>query len=172
MAEERLQLRAEDEAARRGRVVHRLDAEAIAGDEELVALAIPDGEAEHAGERVDAGGAALFVEVHDGFGVAGGLERVAARQEAFTQRAVVVNLAVEDDPVAPIAAGDRLLAARQIDDREAAHADGAALVDVLPILVGAAMVDGAIHRVERGAGALGIADVTGGGDEAVDAAHD
>jgi hypothetical protein len=117
MAEQRLQLRAEDEAARRRRVVHRLDAEAVAREHELVALAIPDGEAEHAGERVDDGGAALFVEVHDRFGVARRREGVAARDEVFAQRAVVVDLAVEDDGVALVFIADGLLAAAEVDDR-------------------------------------------------------
>jgi hypothetical protein len=33
------------------------------------------------------------------------------------------------------------------------------------------MDDRAIHRAERGARALGIAELAGGGDEAVDPAH-
>ena len=65
----------------------------------------------------------------------------------------------------------RLLAAAEIDDRQPAHAHGAALVDVAAVLVGTAMEDGAIHRGERGAGALGIAEIAGSGDESVDPAH-
>ena len=49
--EERLQLRAEDHArARQLRVVERLDAEAIAGEDQPARQRVPDGEGEHAAE--------------------------------------------------------------------------------------------------------------------------
>ena len=87
MAEQRLELAAEDQPARRGREVERLDAEAIARQHQLVALAIPHGEAEHAGQRLDDSGAALLEEMDDDLGVAGGGEAVAARQRARSRNA-------------------------------------------------------------------------------------
>ena len=53
-------------------VVERLDAQPVAGDKELLAARVPDGEGEHAAEVLHAVVAVFLVEVDDGFGVAVG----------------------------------------------------------------------------------------------------
>src|SRR3954470_21716832 len=107
----------------------------------------------------------------DDLGVAGRLELVAARDEALAQLAIIVDLAVENDGVAAGLVGDGLLAAAEIDDREAPHAERAAVIEELAVVVGAAMEDGTIHRGERAADRFRRAEVVGRRDESVNATH-
>ena len=60
---------ANDEAAGRLGVVERLDPEAIAGQEQLLATLVPDRDREHPVEALDAPRAFLLVEVDDRLGV-------------------------------------------------------------------------------------------------------
>ena len=59
-------------------VVERLDAEPVAGQQQLAAARVPHREGEHAAQALDGAGAEVLVEVDDRFGVARGAERVAA----------------------------------------------------------------------------------------------
>src|SRR4029450_10516899 len=65
MLEERSELRREHEEAGGVAPVERLDADAVAREEEPIALRVPDREREHALEVVDAVLAALLVEPED-----------------------------------------------------------------------------------------------------------
>ena len=67
-----------------------------------------------------------------------GLEGVAALQLA-PQRRMIDDLAVEDDRVALIGAEDRLVAAFDVDDAEAAHAEAEIALDKIAGVVGAAV---------------------------------
>ncbi len=102
MGEQRFEFGAEEEGAvvEQG-VEQRLDAEAVAGQEQGFAVAVPQGEGEHAAEAVDAALAPGFPGVDDDFGVAAGVEDVAQRLQLGDQFLVVVDLAVEDDADAP-----------------------------------------------------------------------
>src|SRR5262245_65904187 len=103
MGEQALQLRAEHElAVRQQRVEERLDAEAIAREEERLAITVPEREREHAAKALDAGFAPLFPRVDDHLGVALRAEHVTARHERRDERLLVVDLAVEDDDDARI----------------------------------------------------------------------
>ena len=84
----------------------------------------------------------------DRFRVAGGLEDVAAPLQIAPQLLVVVDLAVEDDPDGAVLVRDRLEAVAQIDDAEAAHADGDAVADVDALIVGTAVRHDAAHRAD------------------------
>ena len=84
----------------------------------------------------------------DRFRVAGGLEDVAAPLQVAPQLLVVVDLAVEDDPDGAVLVRDRLEAVAQIDDAEAAHADGDAVADVDALIVGTAVRHDAAHRAD------------------------
>ena len=72
-------------------------------------------------------------------------KRVPAPLEIAPQLLVVVDLAVEDDPDRAVLVRDRLVAAVEIDDAEAAHAERDAVADVHTLIVGAAMRHGAAH---------------------------
>ena len=118
-----LQLRAETEPSAALGVVERLDAQAVAREQELPLPRVPEREGEHAAQPLDAARPELLVEVHDDLGVGRRREAVAARHELAPQLAVVVDLAVEDDPDRAVLVGDRLLAGLEVDDGQPAHAE-------------------------------------------------
>ena len=70
VGKQRLDLGAEQEAARRPCVVKRLDPEPIACEKELPPARVPDRDREHALEALDAAWSLLLVEVDDRLGVA------------------------------------------------------------------------------------------------------
>ena len=79
--EQRLDLGSEHHARRELGVVERLDAEAVAGEQQPPRRAVPHREGEHAAEAVDAALAPLLVAVDDDLGVGAGAEAMAVRQE-------------------------------------------------------------------------------------------
>src|SRR5207253_2869445 len=93
-----LDLGTEDELVLGEGEVERLDADAIAYQQQLSAAAIPESEGEHAAEVVDAVGSVFLVQVEDDLGVAPGPEAVALRLEGRAVLCVVVDLAVVDKP--------------------------------------------------------------------------
>ena len=171
--EQRLDLAGEEQAAglRRARVVERLDAEVVAVQHELAAAPVlpgaaqvGDGERPHAVEARGAGGAPLLVGVDDDLAVAVRAEGVAGGLELGAQLAVVVDLAVVDEPDGLVLVGHRLVPALAVDDAQAAvaEADGRRLEGAG--VVGAAMHDGGGHAPEK----LPV----GRAGEAEDAAHE
>ena len=127
--DERLDLRGEVErAVRRVRVVERLDAEPVAGDEEFTSILIPDGEGEHAAQEINATRAVLFVEVQDRLRVAVRAIAVTARFEVGAIVCVVIDLAVIDDVQSPILVLYRLMTAAHVHDGEPAHSEADAPV--------------------------------------------
>ncbi len=146
MRDQRLQLRAEQQQpARQQRVVQRLDAEPVAGEEERLAIPIPQREREHAAEPLDAVLAPLLPGMNDHLGVAAGPEAVSKLREFRDQRLIVVDLAVEDDDHAAVLVEQRLLPGGEVDDREPAMAEPQAGLGVQPDLVRPAMVLGLVH---------------------------
>src|SRR5439155_7205062 len=96
--QDRLDLGSEQELARRDGVVERLDSEPIAGQQESLARAIPQGEGEHAPQALHAALPRLRVEMKYRLGIAPGAVVMAACLEPGPERRVGVNLAVVDDP--------------------------------------------------------------------------
>ena len=111
------------------RPVERLDAEAIAREQQPPPRRVPDREREHAAEALDAVVAPLLVGVDDRFGVGARAVAVAGRFELRPDVGVVVDLAVEDDPDRAVFVRQRLLAGGQIDDAQAAVAERGLVVD-------------------------------------------
>ena len=170
--EQCLDLAAEEQPAAPGRacVVERLDAEVVAVQHELAAAPvligaaqIGHGEGPHAIEARGAGGAPLLVGVDDDLGVTVRAEDVAGGLELGAQLAVVVDLAVVDEPDGLVLVGDRLVSALAVDDAQAAvaEADGRRLEGAG--VIGAAVHDGGGHTPEK----LPV----GRAGEAEDAAH-
>ena len=157
MGEDDFDFRAEQQSLGREFVIERLDAEAIAGDEEGFRVAVPDGKREHAAQVIDAVGPVLLEGVNDGFGVAVSAVLVAASDELFAQGLVVVDFAVEDDPERAIFIRERLVAGGEIDNAEAAHADAEAAIDVKALVVRPAVSHDVAHLAQRGAVGPGIA---------------
>ena len=129
----------EGEAARLLGEEQRLDADRVAGERQALCELVPDGDREHAFEPGPGVVAPAQVSGEDGLGVAViGLEGVAALELA-PQRRMIDDLAVEDDRVAPVGAEDRLVAAFDVDDAEAAHAEAEIAVDEIAGVIGAAV---------------------------------
>ena len=122
-------------------VVEGLFAEAVAGAEQRAGVLVPDGEGEHAAEARDAIRPVLLVGVQDGFGVAAGAVSMAGLFEGGTEIGVIEDLAVIGDPEGAVFVGHGLVAAGDIDDAEAAVAQGGEGIAVVAGAVRAAMAD-------------------------------
>ena len=133
-----LDLGGKDEPIVDRRIVERLDAEPIASAEEALLLFIPNREGEHAAEVIDAVDAPLTIGLQNDFGI--GMRSETLGPEFDTQFDVVVDLAVERDP---IAAGifHRLAAGIDVDDAQAAMREADVSARMLPhaLTVGTAM---------------------------------
>ncbi len=123
MREQCLELgRERDSAVRVGVVDEGLFAQAIPGQEDAVLAGVPQGQGEHAPQMLEAVDAVLLVGVDDGLGVRVGLEAMTAVLELLAEILEVVDLAVEDDADGAVFVVDRLVAAGDVDDGQAAHA--------------------------------------------------
>src|SRR5215213_892323 len=83
--------------------------------------------------------------MNDGFGVAVGVERMTQLFEFFAEFEVVVDLAIEDNPRAAIRVVNGLLAALEVDDREAAHREAGGAIDIKTVLVRPAVTNSLVH---------------------------
>src|SRR5207244_3589814 len=101
-------------------IVERLDAEAVSRGEQAMLLRVPDREAPHAVHLRKHVLAPRGPRREDHLGVAAGPERPTQSLQLLAQLEVVVNLAVEDEPVPPARVAHRLVAGRrEIEDRQA-----------------------------------------------------
>jgi hypothetical protein len=73
---------------------------------------------------------------------------VSALPKLRAQLAVVVDLAVQDDVQAAVLVGDRLVAALDVDDRQAPAAETGRTPDVEALVVGTAVRDRRGHRAQ------------------------
>ena len=150
VGQKRLEFGAEDEAAVvEQRVVQGFDAEAVAGEKQGLAIAVPEGEGKHAAKAVDAVFAPGFPGVDDDFGVAAGVEDVAQCLQFRDEFLVVVDFAVENDADALVFVVQRLLAGRKVDDREAPVAKPDAGFDMQTAFVRTAVELRFVHAVEH-----------------------
>ena len=90
-----------------------------------------------------------------------GREAMALAQQLGAQLPIVVDLAVADDPLAAVLVGDRLMAAVEIDDRQATLAEDRARADMDALIVGAAMADRIQGATDRLAAVAASADHAG-----------
>src|SRR5262245_11747595 len=86
--------------------------------------------------------------VGDCFGIGAGAKAMAEAFELLAQLAVVVDLAVQDDPALAVLVRQGLMAGLEIDDREPAEPESEGAVQVDAVVVGAAMADARRHRFE------------------------
>ena len=123
--------------------------EPVAGEEDLTAVQIHDDEGEHAAEPLDHGRAFGGVEVRQDLGVAGGSQRIAARDQVAPEFVVVVDLAVEHDDEAAVGAHHGLGAVRAVDDRQARVREADPVLRPDLKLIGSAMLDGVEGALQR-----------------------
>jgi hypothetical protein len=81
------------------------------------------------------------------------------------QLAVIINLAVENDPEGTVLITQRLMAAAEIDNGQPAVAEPRHPIDVKPLVVGSAMPEDVGHRQNF------VSGDPSGGNSAADAAH-
>ena len=114
-----------------------LYAQTVAAQQQLAALAVPKGEGEHADQPGDAPGARAPEQVEQHLGVAGGAETVPLRFQLGPQFAVVVDLSVVDQHIAPAVGHHGLGAAvAEVDHLEPGVGEAQAAFGVHPLSVG------------------------------------
>ena len=164
MGFESVDLRGEREVPpSQGSVDQGLDPEAVAGEQQVPGLPVPEREGEHADQPPERRDAFAAQERQQHFGVAGGAKPLAPRFQLGTQIPVVVNLAVVDDDE-PTAVRDHGLGGgvAEVDDGEPGVGEPEAAPVILPQAgaVGAAMAQAIPHPGQdgrRGRGAAGYA---------------
>ena len=95
--ENRLGLRGKHEPFAVAQEIQGLDAQAIAPQNQALLAGIPQREAVHAGQMLDAGQAVLLVKMDDDLGIAPGSKAVPQRGQARGQFPVVEDLAIAHD---------------------------------------------------------------------------
>ncbi len=130
-------------------VVERLLSEVIARSEQAATLHVPQHEREHAAQAMEQPVAVALVQRDDDLAVAVRQKCVAVALELAAQLAVVVDLPVADQEDRAVGVVQRLLAAREIDDRQAAVAERRELVVIDPFAVRAAMRERVQHAAHR-----------------------
>ena len=123
--------------------------QAIARQKELAPGGVPDGEGEHAPERIQAADPAFLVEVEDHLRVGVGAEPVAPSHEVGPEVLEIVDLPVEDDPDRAVLVRHRLVAGgAEIDDAETPVREAHRPLAVDPGIVWAAMGLDRIHALQ------------------------
>ena len=110
---------------------------------------VPDGEGEHAVEALQAAFAPLLPGVDDHLRVAAGAEGVSACQQLALDLHEVEDLAVEGHDDSVVLVVERLLAALEVDDRQAPMTETDAGLEVKSVAVRASMAERRIHRLEH-----------------------
>ena len=111
--------------------IEGLDAQPIAGQQELLALVVVGGEGKHAAEALQEGGPVLGQALHEGFAVA--VAAPGLKGQLWPGLEVVVDLPVEHQGEAAAVAGDRLGAGlREIEDGQAGVAEPAVAIRAVP----------------------------------------
>src|SRR5207244_2110379 len=117
-------------------------------EHEAPARGVPDREREHSAQALRERVTPLLVRVDEHLRVAVGAEAVARTLELAAQVDVVVDLAVLDDVARAVLVRDRLVAVREVDDREPSRSEPDRAVEELTGAVRAAMDERGAHRRE------------------------
>src|ERR1051326_376035 len=150
MLQERLDLAGKREHAAIPKVIQGFLAQTVPGEEETACILVPDGEREHAAEACDAIGAVLLVRVNNGLAIGSVAVAMARGFERGTQRGMVENLAVEDQPQVAVLVRHRLMAARDVYNGEAAEPEIAPWIAIISEVIWAPMTNGIGHALDGG----------------------
>jgi hypothetical protein len=131
--------------------VQRLDADAIARQQQPPADAVPQRKREHAAQVVDAVRPVLLIQVQDGLAVGARAVGVAARFQARPVLGMVIDLSVEDEPQAAILVAHRLIARDEVDDAQPSEPEAQPSVwrDGVTVGIGPAVRDGLGHIAQH-----------------------
>ncbi len=114
----------------------------------------------------------LLVGMHHYFGIGIRLEAMSQGFQSGAQFAEIINFSVEDYRKGSRLIPDRLVAARKIDDAEAAHSQGDGRGDENSFGVRATMMHGREHAPGQGFDRRSFIFSVFGRDNAADAAHE
>src|SRR5260370_9772344 len=142
-------LRAEDQLLSIPVVIERFLPEAVAGRKQALAFPVPDGEGEHPAQVLDTLIPVLFVGVNDGLGVTIRTKVMTTLLKLFLQFTIVIDFPIQDDENALIFVKNRLMTASQVDDREAAHAQGYAIINPHSLVVWPTVATALAHTVDQ-----------------------
>jgi len=148
--EERLEFRGKgDSVAAAVVVVERFFADPVPGEEQLCFCPVPEGKGKHAVQPGQAGSPVPCIEGKDDLRIAPAPEAVPLPFEFVAQILKVVDLPVEDDDVAAIHRGHRLIAERgEIDDAETPVCQSDQVVQVLSGCIRPAVGNDLTHALQ------------------------
>ena len=84
-----------------------------------------------------------------GFSIAVGVELVPQLLQLLAQLAIVVDLAVENDPGGTVLIANWLVPAFQINDRKPAHGQAHAVAQIKAVVIGPAVTNGLVHAPQQ-----------------------
>ena len=157
VAQQRLELRCEQQASALDRVVERLDAHSVPRQQKPAKPQVQHREREHAVEVLDHVLAPFLIGMDQGLGVRLGDKGVAGRDQAIAQLWKVVDLAVLDHPDGGVFVVDRLMPTLEVDDRKAARAERHTAGVLDPLIVRPPVGHRPAHRADELPAARGIA---------------
>ena len=131
-------------------VEKRFDAKSIPRDKQRILFFIINREREHAGQRLNAFRTARLILAENHFRVGMRVKGPALALQIFAQLAVIVNLAVKNNPPGLILIMDGLVAGGKVNDLEAAHGKTEVPVTVIPFRVRPAVRHEPVHAFEQG----------------------
>jgi hypothetical protein len=148
VCQKRREFRSKDQLIAAQRVQQRFLADPIARQEKRFVALVPNCQCKHAAQMFWTFGAIFVISVDDRFGIAVSVKSVTQRFQLFAKFAIVINLAVENDPGRAIGIVDRLMAAFEIDNRQPAHRQADSLAEIESIVIGSTMTNRIIHPRE------------------------
>src|SRR5437667_8574602 len=149
MLQQGIELGSENQLSVELRVEERLLSHAIASQEKRFRAFIPNRKRKHPAQVLWTIGSPLVVGVNDSFSIAVGIELVAELFELLAQLAIVVDLAVENNPCRAVLIMNRLLSVGEIDNREASHRQSDAVAEIEPVVVRTTMMNRFVHAREQ-----------------------
>ncbi len=130
-------------------VEERLDAQAVAQQDQAAGGAVPQGDREHSVQAGDKLQAVLIVQVRNDLAVAGSAQHVTLGCQLAAQLDVVVDLSVEDRLHGSRAILDGLFAGQQIQHRQAPHPQAGSSTDVEAFSVRSPVADNVTHARDQ-----------------------
>ena len=132
----------------RERVVKGLFSSTIARRQQRTTPAVPERQREHAADSLQEALAVFLVSVNQHLDVGLRAELVSASDELALDFLKVVDLAVRHQLNRAVLVGERLLAAREIDDRQPPHRQADARQHDAPLFIGSPMVQRPHHSLD------------------------
>src|SRR5215471_14396314 len=157
MAQQRTNLRGENQLTTRVTPIERLLAQAVAHQMDGAGSTLTKGKGEHAVDLRDRLAHTVSADqLEQDFGIRAIAQRHTVSAQFLGERTVTVYLAIEDQRIAGRLVDARLRATRKVDDREPRMAEGKVGINKDTAAVRAAMAKRAVHRphyiVRPGAG--------------------